>query len=195
MQAGTDAAALPRVRWWHSLRLRIAAAVAAVAIVVSLMIGVVVDQAAAADGRERLRSQALDRLDAAVAFYDSRGVLRFGATMNDERLPTAMANGTAADHQVSWYDGSTMFAAQRLDQRQVLSVTLPGAELAAQRTALRLAWAQAAGVGAALRRPSGGSSARGCPAGCGPEPPRRPPSRAEIRSAAPPSPAGTRSRC
>ncbi|GAB97501.1 two-component histidine kinase CseC [Kineosphaera limosa NBRC 100340] len=137
------------MRRWHSLRVRIAAGVAVVAISVSLMIGLVVDRAAATDGRERLRAQALDRLDAAVAFYDGRGVLRFGAALNDQSLPPAVGN-VGADSQVSWYDGTSMYAAQRLDERHVLSVTLPGDELASQRTALRWAWAQAAAIGAAI---------------------------------------------
>lgn len=43
-----------------------------------------------------------------------------------------------------------MHAAQRLDERHVLSVSLPGDELAAQRDALRWAWLRAAALGAAL---------------------------------------------
>lgn len=97
-ERGTGAAA---VRRWHSLRVRIAAGVAVVAIGISPMIVVVVDNAAAVDGRERLRSQALDRLDAATAFYDGRGVLRFGAEVDSRQQPGEASAATRPDQQTS----------------------------------------------------------------------------------------------
>lgn len=145
----TGTTTLPAVRWWQSLRLRIAAGVALVAIGVSVVIGAVVDNAAAVDGRERLRAQALDRLDAAVVFYDSRGALRFGAAVNDPGLPPALAEAGSVE-QVTFFDGQTMYAARWLNSREVLSVRLSGQELADQRTALRWAWGRAAALGAAI---------------------------------------------
>lgn len=145
----TGTTTLPAVRWWQSLRLRIAAGVALVAIGVSVVIGAVVDNAAAVDGRERLRAQALDRLDAAVVFYDSRGALRFGAAVNDPALPPALAEAGSVE-QVTFFDGQTMYAARWLNSREVLSVRLSGQELADQRTALRWAWGRAAALGAAI---------------------------------------------
>lgn len=115
----TGTTTLPAVRWWQSLRLRIAAGVALVAIGVSVVIGAVVDNAAAVDGRERLRAQALDRLDAAVVFYDSRGALRFGAAVNDPALPSAL--GEASVEQVTFFDGQTMSAARWLNSREGIS--------------------------------------------------------------------------
>lgn len=144
----TGTTTLPAVRWWQSLRLRIAAGVALVAIGVSVVIGAVVDNAAAVDGRERLRAQALDRLDAAVVFYDSRGALRFGAAVNDPALPSAL--GEASVEQVTFFDGQTMYAARWLNSREVLSVRLSGQELADQRNELRWAWGRAAALGAAI---------------------------------------------
>lgn len=144
---------LPPVRWWQSLRLRIAAGVLAVAVGVSVVGGAVVDNAAAVDGRERLRAQALDRLDAASVFYESRGSLPFGARVNATDLPpalTAAVGGPDTTRQVSVYDGTSMFAAQPMDSRQVLSVRLPGDQLRDQRAALRWAWGQAVGIGALI---------------------------------------------
>lgn len=141
------------VRWWRSLRLRIAAGVAVVAVGVSVVGGAVVDRAAAIDGRERLRAQALDRLDAATVFYASRGTLPFGARINADDLPSSLTTTQGPggqDAQVSLYDGDSMYAAQRLNAREVISVRLSGQELRTQRAALRWAWGQAVAIGAVI---------------------------------------------
>ncbi len=147
-----EGASLPAypVRWWASLRLRIAAGVAVVAIGVSGLTGAVADRAAAIDGRERLRAQALDRLDSAVVFYESQGRVRFGAVVNDPSVPAELAEDTAVGRRASWFDGDTMFAVQRVTAHELISVQLPGMGLRAQRAALRWAFIQAAALGAAV---------------------------------------------
>lgn len=138
------------VHWWQSLRTRIALAVAVVTIGASIITGAMVDTTAAIDARERLRAQALDRLDAAVVFYQSRSTLRFGAALDSGKLPEGMAEAAQPGNRVTWYDGDTMHAAQRLDTRHVLSVAIPGDDLREQRSALRWAWSRAAAVGVAV---------------------------------------------
>ncbi len=152
---GTPPTDVAPVRWWHSLRTRIALAVAAVTIGASLITGAMVDTTAALDSRERLRSQALDRLDAAVVFYQSRNTLRFGAAIDSTELPADMVEAIEPGQRVTQYDGETMRAAQRIDSQHVLSVAMPGDELRAQRTELRLAWGSAALVGVAFATLSG----------------------------------------
>lgn len=147
---GGSASEMAPVRWWQSLRTRIALAVAAVTIGASIITGAMVDTTAAIDARERLRSQALDRLDAAVVFYQSRSTLRFGAALDATDLPGPVAREAVTGRRVTWYDGETMHAVQRLDDEHVLSVTVPGNELHEQRNALRWAWARAAAVGVAV---------------------------------------------
>lgn len=143
--AGQPAGVAP-VRWWQSLRTRIAVAVAAVTILASIITGAMVDTTAAIDARERLRSQALDRLDAAVVFYESRSTLRFGAALDGD-LPGGLAEAATPGNRVTWYDGNAMHAAQRLSSSRVLSVSIPGDDLREERTALRWAWGRAAAVG------------------------------------------------
>jgi len=152
----TDAATpakAPRLRpvpFWHSLRTRIAAGVAAVAIGVSGVAGVVIDHAAAIDGRERLRERALERLESGVTFYESQGRGRFGAVVNDPSVPPEVVQRASEGRRASYYDGSTMYAVQLLSMHEVLSVRLPGDELHAQRSALRWSFARAAALAAAV---------------------------------------------
>lgn len=135
--------------WWASLRTRIGAGVALVTVTVLLGTGAVVDTLAAQDARERLRAQTLDRLDLAAASYAETGSLRFGASTHAD-LPTGLAAAATAGRQASLFDGETMYAAQRLDDATVLSVAVPGAEIASQRSALRVAWARTGLLGAVI---------------------------------------------
>lgn len=125
-----------RVRWWQSLRLPLAAAVASVALATALAVGSVVDYRSAVDGRERLRAQATDRLESAALFYDVDGRLRFGATVDPALVPDPLRD-VATRGPVSYYDGSTMWASQPLPSGAVMTVQVSGAGLEQQRQALR----------------------------------------------------------
>lgn len=125
-----------RVRWWQSLRLPLAAAVASVALATALAVGSVVDYRSALDGRERLRAQAIDRLESAALFYDVDGRLRFGATVDPALVPERLRD-VATRSPVSFYDGATMWASQPLPSGAVMTIQVSGAGLEQQRQALR----------------------------------------------------------
>ncbi|MDO5627097.1 MAG: HAMP domain-containing sensor histidine kinase [Mobilicoccus sp.] len=135
---------------WQSLRTRIAAAIAVIALGVSFAAGVVVDHQAAIDARERLRERALERLESGVTFYESQGRGRFGAVMNDPEIPPEVATAGGPGQRTTYFDGDTMIAAQHLSEHELLSVRLPADDLRTQRAELRWAFGRAALVSVAV---------------------------------------------
>ena len=139
-----------QIPWWRSLRTQIAAAVALVALVVVCVVGVVVDHVAAIDARERMRSQAIDRLSAAVAAYEVDGRLRFGAAVGPDAAPRVVRTRLESVPQVSFYDGDSMWAARKLSEGVTLTVELDAQPLKAERTRLRQALGLAGAIGVGL---------------------------------------------
>ncbi len=124
------------VTWRHSLRTRIAIAVSLVALAVTALVGAVIDYQVALDGRERLRAQALDRINAAASGYAVDGRLRFDASVSPDSVPPEMlpiATGTVK----TYYVGQAMFAARRISDEVVISLALSDRSLRDQRASLR----------------------------------------------------------
>lgn len=125
-------AAIP---WWRSLGAKIAAAVAGVTLAVALPLGVYVDHQSAVDARERLRSETLNRLDTASALFRSFGHLRFAATTNPTQVPPQLRD-VPVGRRETYFDGSTMWAAERLAGHPILAVSLGAVSLMEQRAEL-----------------------------------------------------------
>ncbi len=135
LPAGRPSAA-GAVPWWRSLRLPMAAAVALVSLATMVAVGAIVDYRSAVDGRERLRAQALERLDAGVFSFGFDGRLRFGATLETSGLPAPLVRAIRPGGQTSYFDGTTMWASQPVGER-MLSVQVSGHGVAEQRAQLR----------------------------------------------------------
>lgn len=123
------------IPWWRSLGARIAAAVAGVTLAVMIPVGVYVDHQSAVDARERLRAETLNRLDTANTLFRSFGHLRFAATTDPALVPPALRDLAVGDRQ-TYFDGNTMWAAERLSRHQILAVTIPATSLVEQRAEL-----------------------------------------------------------
>lgn len=170
LQVGRLPAGAGAVPWWRSLRLPIAAAVALVSLATIVAVGAIVDQRSAVDGRERLRAQALERLNAGVVSFGFDGRLRFGATLETAGLPAPLVLAGRAGGQTSYFDGATMWASQPVGRR-TLSVQVSGQDIDEQRAQLRrsltlaglvafavatlLGWLVATSLSRRLRRGSG----------------------------------------
>ncbi|MEI2713478.1 MAG: HAMP domain-containing sensor histidine kinase [Nocardioides sp.] len=161
-----------KVGWRHSIRSRIAAAMAAVTLVVLVVVGALVLQQAGVDGRERLREQANERLAAAALVYSVNGRLTQGASIAADGPPKALiATLDQVGDQATFFDGSKMWAAERLGPEVVMNVRLDAAPLRDEQTALRqsllfagliaflaaalLGWWAATGLSRRLRRAAG----------------------------------------
>lgn len=145
------AAPLTRVRWWRSLRVRIALTLA---VLVALTIGgvsIAVAQQSADDGRTRLREQAFERLEASAVAYAVYGRLRSGASLDGPQAPRELLDGVRPDQDTSWFDGQTMWVARPLETGRTLVVSVPADDyLAWHNRLLGTLWlAGGLGVGAA----------------------------------------------
>lgn len=163
------------IPWWRSIRVRIAAAVAVVAVLVSGALGVVLVRQADIAARESLRDQALGRLLVAADGYRVDGRLRNEASIEPDFLPAQLRDALVVDRPQTWFDGQSMWAGERLGPSLVIGLRLDAAGLAeqsAQRTrALLLAlliaafvsgplgWAAATTVSRRLRRAAGAARA------------------------------------
>lgn len=140
----------PRVRWWRSIRVRIAVAVALVGVSASGLAGFLVDRAASIDGRERLRDQAIDRVDAAAVAYEISGRLRFGASIDPSWPPPPVRERLAPDVAVTYFDGHDLWASRQLRPGLAVSVQVSGAGLRAEQEERRRSLAAAAAVAAGV---------------------------------------------
>ena len=120
----------------HSLRVRIALAVAVVSLLVSSLVGVALAQQADRAAVDTLRDQTLGQLDTATAGYRVDGRLRAGATTG-EVGPPSLREGLAEGDRRSFFDGSTMWAAERVGEDIVLTVHAPADDLVDAREARR----------------------------------------------------------
>lgn len=134
----------------YSLRVRIAAAVALVSVLLVVAVGAVVAHRTQVEGRERLRDRTVAQLSNAVGIYRQFGLLRFDASVDPER-PPAVLRTLAPQATATLYDGRTMWAVHRYSKRVVVSVALSDSELRRERATLltSLAGAGAAAVPAA----------------------------------------------
>lgn len=125
----------PGVPWWRSIRLRIALAVMLVSFAVSSAVGFVLAQQAATSALEAMRSEALGRLTVASDGYSLDGRLRYGAALDPASAPDAVRAELAdpdVERRMTYYDGSTMWAAERLGPEVVLVVALDATSLDVQ---------------------------------------------------------------
>ncbi len=110
---------------------------ALLAALTALIIGVVVDRQSGLESREQLRVQALDRLNAAATAYTIDGRTRFGSSVLDSRLPAQVVDALNTNSEVTWYDGSTMWAARYLESDKVIYVQLEDAAMRVRLASLR----------------------------------------------------------
>lgn len=136
--------------WWHSLRLRIAVSMAALSALAIGGVAAAVAQHSALDGRERLRAQAYERLEASEVYYNVYGRLRAGATTQMAGVPEQLRDAVAAERDASYFDGTTMWVGRRTDDGRTLVVQLSAADYLAQHQQLVnvLVLAGVGGVGA-----------------------------------------------
>lgn len=98
------------VRWYRSIRLRIAAAVAVVAVTIAGGLGFLITLEASKASRELLRDQAVGRLSVAVDGYRIDGRLRNSVTTDPGAGPAALVKPTTTDQILTYFDGRTMWA-------------------------------------------------------------------------------------
>lgn len=158
------------IPWWRSIRLRIAVAVAAVSVAMLCTVGAVVDYRAALGARDRLREQAVNRMEAATAVYQvTKGRLSGDATLSEGFAPSPVRSATRdSGDVVTFYDGSAMWVSERVGPQIVLTIKVPADSLHRERSQLRsalvtaglpavllsalLGWMVATGLSRRLRR-------------------------------------------
>ncbi|MDQ6526430.1 HAMP domain-containing sensor histidine kinase [Nocardioides sp. LHD-245] len=130
--------------WRHSLRTRITVAVVGASLATLLGVGIVVDHQSAADARERLRVQALTELDAGIAVLEVTSTLRYGLSLDPERVPAelraalpAAQPGFADEPATTYYADRRMWAARRITADRIASVALDDAPVREARSSLR----------------------------------------------------------
>ncbi len=133
------------VPWFRSLRLQIALAVAIVSLVTAVTVSALLAVRAAADARDALRNQALERVTAAAEGYAVDGRLRFGVSLDPEQSPEPLRAGLAVGGRASYFDGEVMWAAQRLGPEVLLTTRLDATSLK-QDDASRIATLGTAGL-------------------------------------------------
>ncbi|WP_300681072.1 HAMP domain-containing sensor histidine kinase [Nocardioides sp.] len=138
-----------RVRWWRSLRLRIALSVTVVSAALMIGSGLVISHETLDAARDRLRDQAIAHLDAATQVYSLTGDLDFGASVDPE-APPAPLRAEPVGQRWTYYDGHTMWAATRLSSQILVSVEESGRDLASLQRTLRMSMIAVAAVGLPL---------------------------------------------
>ncbi len=122
--------------WRHSLRTRITVAVVGATLATLLGVGLVVDHLAATDARERLRTEALTRLDAGILVWEQpRSTLRYGLVIDGDDVPEALSS--LDDGSATLYTGGRMWAARRLDGGRLASLSVSDAPIRSARADLR----------------------------------------------------------
>ena len=160
------------VRWYRSIRLRIAAAVAVVAVTIAGGLGFLITLEASKASRELLRDQAVGRLSVAVDGYRIDGRLRNSVTTDPGAGPAALVKPTTTDQILTYFDGRTMWATERLGPDVVLTASVDGgwlvtqdeertsallaALLAASLLAIAVGWLVATTLSRRLRRAASG---------------------------------------
>lgn len=126
----------PAIPWWRSLGAKIAVAVAAVTFAVVAPVSIYVDHQSAVDARERLRIETLNRLDTAGTLFRSFGRLRYAATTDPALVPSQL-RGVGVGQQLTFFDGTEMWAAERITRHEILAVRTSATSLVEQRLQLQ----------------------------------------------------------
>lgn len=117
------------VPWYRSLRLHIALAVAVVSLVTAVTVGSLLAVRAAAEARDALRDQALERVAVAAEGYAIDGRLRLGVSVNPQLPPAPLRDSLATGGRASYFDGDSMWAGQRLGPQVLLTTRLDATRL------------------------------------------------------------------
>lgn len=120
------------VPWWRSIRLRIAAAVAVVALTISGGLGFLITLEASQTSRELLRDEAAGRLSVAVDGYRVDGRLRNGVTTDPAAGPSELVKPSTVGQVLTYFDGRTMWASERLGPEVILTASVDGEWLTMQ---------------------------------------------------------------
>jgi signal transduction histidine kinase len=125
------------VRWWRSLRFPIAVVVALSAVTVALAFGLVADRNTMSDGVARLRDEAKVQLNAATTTYEFTNTLLSDATLTGGKppgsAPLALIRAATGNAIATYFDGTTMWAANAVSDRQVLVTRVPAGALLQER--------------------------------------------------------------
>lgn len=120
----------------RSLRTRITVAVVGATLATLLGVGVVVDHLAATDARERLRADALTRLDAAVVVWEQpEATLRYGLVIDGSGVPRRLEELRSGS--ATYYTGGRMWAARRLESGELASLAVSDEPVRVTRRDLR----------------------------------------------------------
>lgn len=123
--------------WRHSLRTRITVAVVGATLATLLGVGLVVDHLAATDARERLRTEALTKLDAGIVVWEQpEATLRYGLSVDGYDGPPALRDALGTGPATFYADGR-MWAARRVDGDRIASLSISDAPVRAARRDLR----------------------------------------------------------
>lgn len=124
--------------WVSSIRVRIATALVAVSVLPVFALGLVVDAWTLRTGIAQLRIDAASRVDAALAVYEFTGHVGAGASLaaDGAGLPVAFSAASGGGTVATWFDGSTMRAAGRASDSEVVVVAVDAAEVGAARAGL-----------------------------------------------------------
>ncbi len=101
---------------------RLAAAFALVALLSIGVSSVIVYRTTATDMRDRLRQSTVARMEAAANIYATSRILVPGVQLRDDALPRPLQDAASEDRVVSYFDGTTMWAAKRYRKDGTLSV-------------------------------------------------------------------------
>ncbi|WP_277208170.1 sensor histidine kinase [Isoptericola croceus] len=134
------------VRWWHSLRFRLAAAIAVLSAVLVLGFGALVVRQALVDDRERLRESAVVQVQQAAAVYRDTGTVPSHASLNDQWPPEVLVGALPGEGVASYDDGEHLWAARRLPTGELVSTRLAKTSLAKQQEDLRATVLRTAGL-------------------------------------------------
>lgn len=156
---------LSPIRWWHSIRLRIAAGVTAVTLATLVPAGVFIDYWAALQARERLRVNTMSQLNTATVTFLASRIATVGVTENIQTAPAQLRDVRyTPGMSASFFDGQAMWAVQALPPSEsflnddpfnetnadlvYLVIASPADSLHAERRSLRLAmqWVAIPGV-------------------------------------------------
>lgn len=134
------------VRWWRSLRFRLAAAIALLSAVLVVGFGALVTRQALVDDRERLRESAVAQVQQAAALYRDTGTVPSHASLDDQWPPEVLLGALPREGVASYDDGEHLWAARRLPTGELVSTRLSRTPLEQQRDDLRATVLRSAGL-------------------------------------------------
>ncbi len=134
------------VRWWRSLRFRLAAAIALLSAVLVVGFGALVTRQALIDDRERLRESAVAQVQQAAAVYRDTGTLPSQASLDDQWPPDVLLGALPHEGVASYDDGEHLWAARRLPTGELVSTRLSRTPLTQQQEDLRSTVLRSAGL-------------------------------------------------